>query len=161
MKRRILFYLAFLPFIGYAQTPGGGGQNPGDQRRRMEAMEVAYMTRELNLSAEDAQKFWPVFNKYRDEMKAVQGNTGITDPLDRQQRLLDIRKKYRNDFNRTLGQERGIRVFQSEDRFRQMAKGAMERRNELRKRMGPGRGPGGGRYPLRNKVPGGQGGGLE
>jgi hypothetical protein len=158
MKRRILFSLAFLPFIGFAQLPGGGGQNPGDQKRRMEAMEVAYMTRELNLSAEDAQKFWPVFNKYRDEMKAVHGNTGITDPLDRQQRLLDIRKKYRNDFSRTLGQERGIRVFQSEDRFRQMAKGAMERRNELRKKMGPG---GGGRRPMMNRMPGRPGGGLE
>jgi hypothetical protein len=124
-------------------------------------MEVAYMTRELNLSSEDAQKFWPVFNKYRDEMKAVQTNTGITDPLDKQQRLLDVRKKYRNDFNRTLGQERGMRVFQSEDRFRQMAKGAMERRNEMRNRMGPGRGPGGGRKPMMNRWGGRPGGTLQ
>ena len=98
------------------------------------------MTRELNLSTEDAQKFWPVFNKYREEMKAVHGNTAITDPLDRQQKLLDIRKKYRGDFNRTLGQERGTKVFQSEDRFRQMAKGAAEMRMEARRRLAPGQG---------------------
>jgi hypothetical protein len=161
MKRTILFLLAATPFLAQAQPPAGGAQNPGDQRRRIEAMEVAYMTRELNLSSEDAQKFWPVFNKYRDEMKAVQTNTGITDPLDKQQRLLDVRKKYRNDFNRTLGQERGMRVFQSEDRFRQMAKGAMERRNEMRNRMGPGRGPGGGRKPMMNRWGGRPGGTLQ
>lgn len=158
MKRTILFLLAATPFLAQAQPPAGGAQNPGDQRRRIEAMEVAYMTRELNLSSEDAQKFWPVFNKYRDEMKAVQTNTGITDPLDKQQRLLDLRKKYRNDFNRTLGQERGMRVFQSEDRFRQMAKGAMERREEMRKRLGPG--GGGGRRPMMNRWGGRPGGAL-
>lgn len=158
MKRTILFLLAATPFLAEAQPPAGGGQNPGDQRKRIEAMEVAYMTRELNLSSEDAQKFWPVFNKYREEMKAVHSNTGITDPLDKQQRLLDIRKKYRNDFNRTLGQERGMRVFQSEDRFRQMAKGAMERREEMRKRMGPG--GGGGRRPMMNRGGGRPGGAL-
>jgi hypothetical protein len=159
MKRTILSLLVAVPFFVFAQPPGGNMQNPGDQRKRLEAMEVAYMTRELNLGTEDAQKFWPVFNKYREEMKAVHANTGISDPLEKQQRLLDIRKKYRNDFNRTLGQERGMKVFQSEDRFRQMAKGAMERRNEMRKRMGPGRGQG--PNPMRNRMPGRQGGGLE
>ena len=66
------------------------GERAGE---KLQAMEVAYLTRELNLSPEDAQKFWPVFNKYRDEVRTVWGDRSITDPLDRQQKVLNIRKQ--------------------------------------------------------------------
>jgi hypothetical protein len=103
-------------------------------REKLEAMEVAYLTRELNLSPDDAQKFWPVFNKYREEVKAVNTNTAITDPLDKQQKILDLRKKYRSDFGRVLGQERGQTVFNAEDQFRQKVRGAMELRKKAAER---------------------------
>jgi len=127
-RNTLLTLFCLAPVLGIAQLKHLRGMQP--DRERLESMEVAYLTRELNLSPEDAQKFWPVFNKYREEVKAVITNTALTDPLDRQQKVLDLRKKYRPDFTRVLGAERGPSVFSSEEQFRQKVKNAVELRNK-------------------------------
>ena len=105
---------------------------------KLQAMEVAYLTRELNLSPDDAQKFWPVFNKYRDEVRSVWGDRTLTDPLDRQQKVLNIRKQYRNDFSRLLSPDRANRVFPAEDQFRQLVRREfIKRQMEKKELIGP------------------------
>ena len=105
---------------------------------KLQAMEVAYLTRELNLSPEDAQKFWPIFNKYREEVRGVWGDRTISDPLDRQQKVLNIRKQYRNDFSRLLSPDRANRVFPTEDQFRQLVRREfLKRQMEKREMIGP------------------------
>jgi hypothetical protein len=105
---------------------------------KLQAMEVAYLTRELNLSPEDAQKFWPVFNKYRDEVRSVWTDRTLTDPLDRQQKVLNIRKQYRTDFSRVLSPDRANRVFSAEDQFRQLVRREfIKRQLEKREMVGP------------------------
>ena len=34
------------------------------KRERIKAIKTAYLTEELNLSSQEAEKFWPVYNKY-------------------------------------------------------------------------------------------------
>lgn len=123
----ILFLLCTSARAQQEELPGG---KAGE---KLQAMEVAYLTKELNLSPEDAQKFWPVFNKYREEVKATITDPGLTDPLDRQQKVLNIRKQYRNDFSRVLNADRGNRVFTAEDQFRQLVRREFMRR-QLEKR---------------------------
>ncbi|MDP5172213.1 MAG: hypothetical protein NWR72_18360 [Bacteroidia bacterium] len=38
-------------------------------REQVEAFRVAYYTRELNLSSEEAQRFWPVYNEFSDALE--------------------------------------------------------------------------------------------
>jgi hypothetical protein len=64
----ILFLFLSLPFSAAAQEEEAGNMN---DQKKIQAMEVAYITKELNLSPEEAQKFWPVFNKYREDVKGV------------------------------------------------------------------------------------------
>ena len=45
--------------------------NHREKRERMESMRVAYLTEKMNLSAEDAQVFWPIMNKYEEQYKAM------------------------------------------------------------------------------------------
>ena len=78
--------------IGYSQAD----ELQGDDSKKIQAMEVAYITKELNLTPEEAQKFWPVFNRYRNDAKAVLNDPSIVDILDKQQKILDIRKKIPN-----------------------------------------------------------------
>lgn len=134
-RNTTLLTLCLLPLIGLAQPPAPKDKNP--DRKRIESLEAAYLTRELNLTPEEAQKFWPAFNKYREEVKAVNTNKSITDPLDRQQKMLDLRKKHRTEFIRVLGEERGRSVFKSEDQFRQMVRGVIQRRKKAAERGGP------------------------
>lgn len=56
-----------------AQRPQGGkqpGHETGKQRQeRLQAERIAHITAELDLSAEEAQAFWPVYNKASKEQK--------------------------------------------------------------------------------------------
>lgn len=49
-------------------------QNDSDNNSRrdeLEAQKVAYITSKLNLTTEEAQKFWPIYNEYRTEVDAL------------------------------------------------------------------------------------------
>lgn len=129
------FFLA-LPFSVLAQSEEG--ENITD-RKKIQAMEVAYITKELNLSPEEAEKFWPVFNKYREDVKGVLTNKTISDQLEKQQKVLDLRKKYRTEFTRILAQERANKVFTSEDQFRQMVRREFQKRQMERRQINPGK----------------------
>ena len=112
---------------------------PERDAKKIQAMEVAYITRELNLTPEEAQKFWPVYNQYRQEVKGVVSDKSIADQLERQQRLLDIRKKYRTEFSRILTTDRGNRVYPAEDQFRQMLRREFQRRQNERRQINQGK----------------------
>jgi hypothetical protein len=133
---RFLFILAaFLPVLAFGQDDGP--TRSGEEAKKIQAMEVAYITKELNLSPEEAQRFWPVFNKYREDVRSVLNNRNTTDQLERQQQVLDLRKRYRNDFSRILSQERANRVFSSEDQFRQMVRREFQKRQMERRGANP------------------------
>jgi len=52
--------------------------------------------------------------------------------LDRDQKVLDIRKSYRDQFIKILDQERTNRLFEAEGKFRQLLIQAMQRRQGMR-----------------------------
>jgi hypothetical protein len=131
-----LLILLGLPGLGYSQQDESGNIN---DRKKIQAMEVAYITKELDLTPEEAQKFWPVFNKYRDDVKGVLTDKNISDQLEKQQKVLDLRKKYRTDFTRILTQERANKVFSSEDQFRQMVRREFQKRQMERRQINPGK----------------------
>jgi hypothetical protein len=131
-----LLILMGLPGLGYSQQDESGNIN---DRKKIQAMEVAYITKELDLTPEEAQKFWPVFNKYRDDVKGVLTDKNISDQLEKQQKVLDLRKKYRTDFTRILTQERANKVFSSEDQFRQMVRREFQKRQMERRQINPGK----------------------
>ena len=41
------------------------------RRDNIEAQKVAYITSKLNLTTEEAQHFWPIYNEYRSELDAL------------------------------------------------------------------------------------------
>jgi hypothetical protein len=47
----------------------------GKMRDRIEPMKIAFITQKLNLTAEEAQKFWPVYNKFSDELQKLRSTT--------------------------------------------------------------------------------------
>ncbi len=108
MKHFILYFLLLTGFATQAQ-PGGNRED------KIEALYVAYMTRELNLTEGDAQKFWPVHQQYDNEVKALRTET---DEIARQQAVLNIKKKYQDRFIKILGAERTNQFFIRDGEFR-------------------------------------------
>jgi hypothetical protein len=129
MRKILYLMLLLLPFSGMAQDG-----IRGESKQRLEAIQIAYLTKELSLTSQDAEKFWPVYNKYQDELRGLLRNGGEEDVLNRQQKALDIRKKYKPDFVKILGGDRTNKLFQAEDKFREMVK--RELQNRQRKRAG-------------------------
>lgn len=130
MKHFLYLFIFLLPLAGLAQD----GNRLGEGRQRLEAIQIAYLTKELNLTTQDAEKFWPVYNKYQDEMRSLLKNGGEDDVLNKQQQALDIRKKYKPDFVKILGADRTNKLFEAEAKFREMVK--KELQNRQRKRAG-------------------------
>jgi Skp family chaperone for outer membrane proteins len=122
MKKILLILILCLPMLASAQ-------DNAQRENKLESLEIAYLTRELNLSPEEAQKFWPVYNKYSAEMKGtLRDKQNDPDVLDKQQKLLDIRKKYRSEFLKVLPPDRVNQVFTSEMKFREMVRKELQER---------------------------------
>lgn len=97
-----------------------------------EALKIAFITRELNLTAEESQKFWPVHNAYMEEMKNAR-KTQMGNEIAFEEKALAIRKKYNADFKKILNSdERANRIFQAEKGFNHvMGKEWIERRKKM------------------------------
>jgi hypothetical protein len=108
MKHFILYLFLLTGFAAQAQ-PGGA-----NREEKIYALYVAYMTRELNLTEDDAQKFWPVHAQYDNEIRAIK----IENEIDRQQAILNIKKKYQDRFIKILGADRTNNFFVKDGEFR-------------------------------------------
>ncbi len=94
--------------------------DPKDEEK-IQTLEIAFISRKLNLTTDEAQKFWPVYNEYKRDMRQVmiaQKNNPHKDVIDNEQRIIDVRKKYRDRFVGVIGQPRMNKFFQAEREFR-------------------------------------------
>ena len=119
MKNLILSFLLFAGFAAKAQPAN-------DRQQKVEALYIAYITKELKLTEDDAQKFWPVHTQYDNEIKGLKLDDS---ELDRQQAVLNIKKKYQDRFTRILGAERTNDFFVKDGEFR---KKLVERLKKMR-----------------------------
>lgn len=100
------------------------------KQQDIEALKVAFVSRELELTPDEAQKFWPVYNQYSKELNGlVKGNDDI---LDRDEKVLNLRKRYKDQFTKILGPQRMNRMYGAEGRFRKLLIKALQRQQMKR-----------------------------
>jgi hypothetical protein len=139
----LLMLLFSCTFSSWAQ--GEGNQPDPKKERDIEALKVAYLSRELELSPEEAQRFWPLYNQYSKEMRTAV--TDDQDVLDRDEKVLNLRKRYRDEFGKVLGPQRVNRMYGAEGRFRQLL--LKQIRQQRMQQSAPGQRPGQLRHPRR------------
>ncbi len=118
------------------------------QTPKIEQYRIGFITREVNLTSEEAKVFWPVYNKYRDELEALRINnkvdldnidyTKLTDEeaekkakeiFALKQAELDIQKKYYAEFKKVISTNKVLRLMKAEADFKkQLVKLLQERR---------------------------------
>ena len=68
MKRILsILIFSFLLFSGqllFAQS----------EKDKVEALRIAFISKRVELTAAEAEKFWPVYNEYNDKLKAIKKN---------------------------------------------------------------------------------------
>ena len=115
MKKYIL--ILTLLFGGFSLAFAQDNQ-PGDdlaRQERIKALYVAYVTQQLQLTPDEAQRFWPVHTQFETELKGV--NKDLPE-LPKQQAFLDIKKKYQDNFVKIVGVNRCERFFRMSDEFK-------------------------------------------
>ena len=115
MKKRIsLLLLIFLNsgIVSFGQPPRG------ERFQKAQMLLETYLTKELSLTADESQKLKPVYKNYFLDLKnARQENT--SDPLAKEEKILTIRKKYKEEFKKILNSEERVnKLFLAERNFK-------------------------------------------
>ncbi len=128
MKQIFTLLLLFFLLLGSsrAQQPRAG--------ERVEALKIAYLTKKLNLTTEEAQKFWPVYNQYMADLKKARAEGRSMDELEKDEKVLEIRKKYYGDFSKALNPERANQFFKYEKEFYGFVAKELQERRQNRPR---------------------------
>lgn len=134
--------------IAIAQSPPPPGPPMDDDK--IEALRVAFLTKYLDLSSEEAQKFWPVYNAMQKEIEAVRTsendlrkgkdvdamtdeelNKMINQHFENEQKLLDIKKKYLDEFKKILPLKKVALLADAENEFkREVMKHARDKKGQ-------------------------------
>lgn len=112
-------------------------------KHKMRVNKIAYLTEGLDLSVEEAEKFWPIFNNYEDEMNAVREKNRPRDTtkegfpmrpdflkmsekeaqmmidthLKTKKDIIDIQEKYSKEFIKAIPTQKIMMLFMLEKRY--------------------------------------------
>jgi hypothetical protein len=145
MKKILIFLICSLPIYIYAQPKEGKAQ-------RVEALRIAFITRKLQLTSEEAKKFWPIYDQFRREMEDLrkkykdamaedetqQGaqtdaeiEKALNDIVAMKQAQLDLTKRYIPEFKKAIPARKILLLFKAEEDFKkELVKRIVQRRQK-------------------------------
>ncbi len=108
------------------------------RKEKVESMRIAFLTQKLDLSPEEAQKFWPVYNEFhkkreelhkkrKEEMKSAKQNFDslsdkqvekiVDDEMIFRQKNFELEKEYHSKFKSVLPIKKVAKLYHAEDMF--------------------------------------------
>ena len=63
-----------IPMFALLISVSAFGQRGAKIQERIKAQKVAFITERLDLSADEAQQFWPIYNTYEDKTESIRQN---------------------------------------------------------------------------------------
>ena len=115
MKQFLLVLILFTGSISFAKA-----QDLREKRtEKIQALKIAFITQKLELTSDEAQRFWPVYNRYETDIKQVMmDNKGDADAIDSEEKILSVKKRYKSEFYKVIGQPKTNTLFNAEREFR-------------------------------------------
>jgi Skp family chaperone for outer membrane proteins len=111
MKKIVLILTLLLSSFSFAFAQ----EEDLTRQEKIQALYVAYVTQQLQLTPDEAQKFWPLHTQFEADLKNIKRDLP---ELDKQQARLDIKKKYQDGFIKIVGPARSERFYRMRDEFR-------------------------------------------
>ncbi|MGY6561388.1 MAG: hypothetical protein ACXITV_04720 [Luteibaculaceae bacterium] len=149
--------LAVFSLTSYGQPDLDGDDMNAEARDRMKSARAAFITRDINLTEAEAQKFWPIYNEMDAELEKIRmerRNTmrgfrdkekSFTDEdykkatktlFELEEKELAVRKKYTDRFQKAIPAQKVFELERAERNFRRSML------SQMRKGEGPGKGKG-------------------
>ena len=108
--KKILLILTLALLAGFAS------QAQDDDNDKIRDKMREFIQRRLNLTRNEAERFTPVFVRYfREWRQTLKENRD--DVLIRQQKIVDLRIRYRTEFRDIVGDKKSNEVFRKQDEF--------------------------------------------
>lgn len=123
---------------GFAALAQQGDQQPGPEASKIGERMREYIQDKLSMSRGEAEKFSPVFMRYFREF-VVTHRQFREDKLILQQKIVELRLRYRTEFRQVLDEQRANKVFVVEDKFRLEVMEAIKENRRERMDRGGGR----------------------
>lgn len=114
------------------------GQDRQDMRDRLESQKVAFITTELDLTSEEAQRFWPIYNEYNTLQEAerkkhkMAENSSSMEPLSeteaaalvenmlaQQEAALKLKRDYAAKLRSAISSKKIAQLFMLEKQFKE------------------------------------------
>lgn len=107
-----------------------------NRRDKVEALRISFISKKLELTTAEYEKFWPVYNEYNDKVKAVRKNLrqsyrkkaeGLTDAdaeelytleLQSKQAEADLYKQYSQKIKDIIGVKKLVKLRVAEEQFK-------------------------------------------
>ncbi|MDA3909973.1 MAG: hypothetical protein PF448_01275 [Bacteroidales bacterium] len=140
MKRiYIIFLISLIPLMTFSQRHHGQGRMQKISHEEMRSEKVAYLTTQIDLSMDEAQKFWPIYNAYQkefesliteahdimfffDENESNLSNTEVETKIDRliqiDEEKAAVASKYHKLFKTVLSNQKIAKLYCAEQGFR-------------------------------------------
>jgi hypothetical protein len=137
MKKILLILTVFIGSLSIAKAQDDLPQDGVKRQEKIQALYIAFITERLQLTPDEAQKFWPVHTQFMNEIKAV--NKDLP-PLEKEQAKLNIKKRYQDSFTKILGTQKCDKFYGLENEFKQKLLDVMKknRQNQPGGRLKPG-----------------------
>jgi DNA-binding MarR family transcriptional regulator len=124
-----------------APTAPKSKEHRESRRDNIESMKIAFLTRKLDLTPEEAQQFWPVYNQYTDKLQELRkkrrmeskdakhnvdemSDKDVEQSVDNEmvfrQKELDIQKEYHAKFKAVLPVKKVAKLYQAEEQFKRV-----------------------------------------
>jgi hypothetical protein len=86
-----------------------------EQRERLELFSIQFITKKLDLTPTEAEKFWPLYNEQKEAIRNLM-QTAKQDEIAFQEAMLVIRKKFKKDLMPILKTEERVNLALKVDR---------------------------------------------
>jgi hypothetical protein len=139
LKNTILSLFIFVSGSLFSQM--GTPPPKSRQKENIESLKVAFITNKLDLTPEEAQQFWPVYNQYSDKLQELRkkrrlenkeakhnfdelSDKEIEQAVDNEitfrQKELDLQKEYHSKFKSILPIKKVAKLYQAEEQFKKV-----------------------------------------
>ncbi len=134
--------LSLIVFTSFAQ------RDRGAMHDRLEAQRISFLTERLELTPDEAQKFWPIYNEYKAEQKALKKarrpkkkvdemseeeiEAFILQSFEREEKEIALKRKYFQEFKRVLPIRKIGKLQQAEKEFRRKVIDRLKTKGERR-----------------------------